>query len=547
MKIRVRYLSIVMAGVFGVLTAAHPALAVKRPKRVMIVVMDQMQPGYATLYNMQNVLWLQSHGVNFPKAYTGHMTAETVVSHNVMVSGLFPKHMGWSDEVFRDVNNLLGYGAGTIVTPGDFSLNQFLTLIQNAGYFKLGNYLHSKFPGTIVANVGEKSYQVESMAASSSDIAVRMGSRKSTPLPPLPGKWRGPAGLNVPTYISEPLGGRFYISSDSAYNAYSTNTTQPAWIYPEDGRYAPGNIPGHESGDNWVADATMAIMEHENWSGLWVTFSAIDKIGHMWGGGAVDTEANYHWDPTSIYDQVHMRFAAQNADAQLGKLLAKLQALGQFNETLIVLTADHGSTWGKNFYGVNELDASTNHNWYLGYSPTGPENGGGNPNLKPLEDLGNVAFSYNCNAITTWLTDFSWDKKVQAAQVVSALPGVIATYVKKNDHYILMSSSSKMTRAEHSWWIAHGQELVNTMAFSGAADVVGLLADSTSYGAYGDHGGAQEDGQRIPMAIYMPGMRHVTDKSAMRLVDIMPTVLKAMGILPKARMDGRAYDILLPR
>ena len=30
------------------------------------------------------------------------MAAETVISHNVITSGLFPKHMGWSNEVYRD-------------------------------------------------------------------------------------------------------------------------------------------------------------------------------------------------------------------------------------------------------------------------------------------------------------------------------------------------------------------------------------------------------------------------------------------------------------
>ncbi len=36
------------------------------------------------------------------------MASETVVSHNVMVSGQFPKHMGWSDEAFRNVDGLFG-------------------------------------------------------------------------------------------------------------------------------------------------------------------------------------------------------------------------------------------------------------------------------------------------------------------------------------------------------------------------------------------------------------------------------------------------------
>jgi hypothetical protein len=65
-----------------------------RPSRVLIVVMDQMRPGYVDQFDMDNVRRLQHRGVDYRRAYLGHMASETVVSHNVMVSGLYPKHMG---------------------------------------------------------------------------------------------------------------------------------------------------------------------------------------------------------------------------------------------------------------------------------------------------------------------------------------------------------------------------------------------------------------------------------------------------------------------
>ncbi len=97
------------------------AQAATKPTRVLIVVMDQMHPGYAQQYHMSNLLWLEHHGAWFPRAYVGDMASETVVSHNVMVSGLFPKHMGWSDEAFRDTTNVLGGGANGIYVTGDLS------------------------------------------------------------------------------------------------------------------------------------------------------------------------------------------------------------------------------------------------------------------------------------------------------------------------------------------------------------------------------------------------------------------------------------------
>ena len=43
------------------------------------------------------------------------------------------------------------------------------------------------------------------------------------------------------------------------------------------------------------------------------------------------------------------------------------------------------------------------------------------------------------------------------------------------------------------------------MAAADGPDVIGLLHDKTSYGVYGDHGGAQETVQRVPMVFWTTG------------------------------------------
>ena len=566
-----RGLLLVFLALLILLVAAGAAFA-KVPTRVMIVVIDQMRPEYAKQYDMTNVLWLQNHGVAFPNAYVGDMASETVVSHNVMVSGQFPKHMGWSDEAFRDVDNLFGFGPNKIVTSGDLGYADYVKLIQAAGnYPKLGDYLRAKFPGTIVANVGEKGYQVESMAAESSDYYVRMGSKKTPPgtaatpvpyIPGLPGSYRGPSG-NVPSYIKSPPPPqnpyRYYVSvgnsiaSELPADYYGTKVDKPAWLYPEDGRYVPSPYAANQSGDIWVADAAMAIMEKEPWSGMFVTLSAMDKVGHMWGGGSVDNLKNYTWDPSTMFNWVHMPFAAQNADAQLGRIIAKLKALGQFDDTLIVVTADHGVQDSTNgFYGTDEYDGANAGGWYAGTwsYPGAPDNTNPGPvSIKPLMDTGNVEFSYQSVAIETWLKDWSWAKKVAAAKVMGTLPGVIATYVKSkdSDRYVLQRSrtSTRMNMSEFAWWMQHGQELVNTMAFDGSADVVGLLKNRVSYAAYGDHGGAQMQVQRIPMIVSNPNLRRSVNCSGMRLADIMPTVLQHHGYPARGAVDGQAYNLPL--
>ena len=109
---------------------------------------------------------------------------------------------------------------------------------------------------------------------------------------------------------------------------YGTKTDKPAYLYPEDGRMVPGPYETNLGGDDWVADAAIKVIENEDWSALHLNFSGIDKIGHMWGGGNVDTLANYDWDPDSIMAQVHMPWIAKNADDQVGRLMKALKAEG---------------------------------------------------------------------------------------------------------------------------------------------------------------------------------------------------------------------------
>ena len=79
-----------------------------------------------------------------PKALVGHMAAETVISHSVITSGQLPKHMGWSNEVHRDVDGVLG-AAGDYYVTSSMSCSQFMALIEHGGYRRLPDYLDDRF------------------------------------------------------------------------------------------------------------------------------------------------------------------------------------------------------------------------------------------------------------------------------------------------------------------------------------------------------------------------------------------------------------------
>ena len=507
------------------------------PKRVLVLVLDQLRPDYVDTFDMRNVRALMRHGASFDNAYLGHMASETVISHNVITSGKLPRNMGWSDEAYRDVDNVLGGGAGAMWITGSLDRDQFNLLIANGGYPKLPDYLHGAYPGSKYIVVGQKAYAAHSSSGPTGDITVTFSSRNFDCDGDGANNWRGPTGLNVPSYISDPACGRYYIDSSTSMS-YGTATTPPAWMYPLDGnRFVPGFDPGHLGGDVWVADAAMDMMANEPWSGMLLTMGGIDKASHMWGG-ITDTG---EYPEGSEEEMAHLRFAARTADEQVGRVVDRLRELGQLDETLIVLTTDHGGQPSRRFHGVNDA-ARGDFNWYYGDTENGtylePS-----PSLAPLIATGNVRFSYQDSAIRTWLTDTSREAKREAAGAMATLPDVIASY-RLNDsgsRYRLDSVSwDAMSRSERRWWLRHGGEIVNTMAAPHAADVVGLLRDDTSYGVAGDHGGAQEAVQRIPIVFAGAGIGPWDSWAPMRSVDILPTILREMRLPLDAGLDGRA-------
>src|SRR3954451_15795350 len=348
-----------------------PTVVPKAPaaQRVLVVLFDQMLPQYADQFAMPNFRRLRGSGTNFSQAYLGYMASATVIAHNVITSGLQPRHMGYTDEAYRDTKNVFGKGRDAMHITGDLSLEDFATIEKNHGrrYPKLADYLHAARPGSKFITVGEKSYAVESATGASGDIAVRLSSRQSDvtsdyptgcrnlSIPGVPdnGAWRSPDGKNVPAYLTEPdpddptLCGRYFINSDKN-NDYGTKAAFPSWLYPSEGnRFWPGNDPDHLGGDTWVADAAIEMMHRENWSGMFVTMGAIDKAGHMWGAQA-DTARQ---DCSTLEGMTHVRCAAETADVQLGRLLDTVRKVDarRGGKTLVVLTADHGATFGKHF------------------------------------------------------------------------------------------------------------------------------------------------------------------------------------------------------
>ncbi len=514
------------------------------PSKVVVIVVDGLSREIVQKYQMRHVQALMRTGADAPKSYLGHLGAVTVVTHNVITTGALPKNQGWTDEGYRDVDGILAdqatNGTGMWLTS-NFGSEQMFPLQEAAGYPKLAEYLHAKRPGSTVVAISPKTYAAWGLGGADADRTITFSSRSfdcdgdAT----VDNTWRGPAGINVPAYLSAPTCGRYYVDSDSK-EKYDTGIS-PAWLYPLDkDRYTVGFDPEHEGGDVWAADAAIATMKNEsNWSGVFVTLPGVDKAAHMWGG--ID-------DPGGAVPMTHMRASADVADEQVGKILGHLRRTGELDDTLVVLTSDHGSVPGRDFHGV-DADGQGFYNWYYG-TMENDEYLDPQPALQPLVDTGNVAMTYSDSMVRAWLKDQSAAKVRQAVDVMARMPGVSAVWKRGADkrHFDLASKvrwDRMPSKAERAWFRSHAQELLDTTAAKHGADVIATLVDDTTYSVAGDHGGIQRRAQDVPIVFAGGGVGSRDLKAEVRSVDIMPTILKALRIKPTHRLDGRAYE--LPR
>ena len=82
------------------------------------------------------------------------------------------------------------------------------------------------------------------------------------------------------------------------------------------------------------------------------------------------------------------------------------------------------------------------------------------------------------------------------------------------------------------------QELVDTEGADYRPELIATLVDDTTYSVAGDHGGIGRGTKLIPIVFAGGGVSSRDTQAPVRSVDIMPMILRQMGIRPPT--DGRA-------
>jgi hypothetical protein len=464
------------------------------PDHLLVLVFDQMRPDYIDRFGLRNFQSLRASSRHYPEAYVGHLGSQTVVSHLVIPTGLLPKALPWQDDVMLDRAGTLGK-PGAAYETGRLTREQFWKLLAPLPSTRyVGNRIRQKHGGKIIA-VGEKNYAALMLGTPWADAIITLA--------PKSGECH-PTGVNVPDYVaSNP---RFTLDCRETYG------TGLSTIYALDGnRYVPGNDRGHEGGDVWTADAALEIMDREPWSGLFLTFGGIDKVAHMLGeqdGGGL----------RSVPSAYRLADVAKVADEQLGRLLDGLKQRNLFERTLIVVTADHGGQENRFYLGNNK---------YQSCCPLENSEAQVQPPywIEHLLQIGKLQASYQDTSVKIWLAERTGTNEKAVIAGMADISGMTEIYALRSStsgwlYERVFSRLDEQTPAFRAWAASHSAELMNTMASEGAPDLVGLLADGFGFGRIGDHGGAQESVQRIPMIIRVPGEEGTRRPEPLRLSDI---------------------------
>ncbi len=521
------------APVLKQLPVAQPS---HRPKRMMVLVFDQLRPDLIDRFDMKNFKRLRSEGISYPNAMVGHLSSVTVVSHPVITTGLFPKHLPWQDEFFLDTRGELGK-PNQFYSSLDLEPVQYQKLLEPTKAVSLLSRFSSLEKNSSENHsytLGQKQYAVMGLAAPLTGSVITLGGKLKNPL-----GWRPPFGIRVPSFFTEPFLGRFYLDCNPSYGSDTS-------LYPLDGnRFAPGQDPLHAGGDQWVSDGILHIFRNDpEWKSVFATFGSIDKILHILAEHQNETREGW-----AIENHLTLKETLKRADLALGDILNFLEEKKWLEETVILVTADHGGQANESFHGLTQPGLGTNYLFYA--------NAKNRKNIELPKSLAPIlknnwveAISHD-SGLRIWTKNLTHIQLSKLATEVSALPGVAEVYTlhktENRYHYVRTFRSPSLKGKELQWANENNADLVETMATQGAAQIVALLFDKHGYGFLGDHGGAQEWVQRIPLIVHSPNIApqfHGTElPNKARLVDVNPILSKIMGLSSPTELDGNSQGI----
>jgi predicted AlkP superfamily pyrophosphatase or phosphodiesterase len=512
---RILVLSIIFSLVTGIsiqntnpVTAA-PVIA----KYLVMIVIDGGRPDYLSLVPTPNIDALKLEGITYENSWVGQLNNDTPPGHTTISTGRFGRNngvigfgwrkerllpsnwdlqialskfvlnvirtTGWTDLGlwFQDnvIRNSVGQNFPT--TWQNVKAGVFTSFIRDSGATSIGAEYKKTYPGAKVAAIScDKWYAVAGLAADSADYTVFAD---SCGIPPIT-----------------------YSSLTKIKPAGMTEFPPPDYVI-NDATLVRDVLDICDT-DTWATDVALAMIRKTQPEILLLNLPATDDAGHESGG---------------INAPEVMGKVIDNVDRQIGRIINEYKQSNKYDETVFVILSDHGMT-----PVIRSVSQATLDRIYV--------------------DSGN----FGVYSSQVYLINPLQSREVAENIADSSIPGVLGAYYKilqMDNTYSYEPTRITKTKITGDLDKAY-RYLLSTFVSEKSPDIELITAENwhidfkTGGGKifYGNHDSTSWLQQNNLLMIAGPGViKGAVSESPARLVDVAPTVLTLLGILPD-KMDG---------
>jgi lipoprotein-anchoring transpeptidase ErfK/SrfK len=441
------------------------------PKYMVLMVLDGAEPDYLGVTSLPHVDALVQQGTEFTNAFSGILEAETPAGHATIATGSRPTN-----------NGILGFDWGTDNDRYSlFDPSQMTTveqIIQDSHAPTIAGLYKKKFPAArVIALSGHKYYAAAPLGGPNADAIMYY------------------EGDQQNHYVPAAVPGH----------------TPPQSVFSAPDVTFPTTTLKNGQEDKLTTNLALSAFKTMHPRIMLINFAEFDwPLGHLDGG---------------MLDRSAVTTDMKNFDADLARIEDAYRAAGILDQTLFVITADHGMMPITRFVPASVLDNA-------------------------LAKAGTTATDAAASSGEyVWLADPSKAETVAQNIVNTNDEGIETAYYLTSDggkpHYVA-PNRSQLTDSQE----AANQYLLSSLINGHQPQVVVVGKEGASFSDpksnwKADHGGPTWESEHLPLVIAGPGIRsgQVISQPA-QLEDIAPTVLKDMGVAPTGMQGSVLTDAL---
>lgn len=442
------------------------------PKYLVLLVLDGARPDYFGLTPLPHIDALRQSGTQFTQGMAGLLEAETPSGHAAIATGSRPDHNGILGFDWANDNDRY-----SLFSPD--RMGNLVQLMQDAHAPTIAGLYKQRYPSAkVVALSGHKYYAAAPLGGPQADAIMY---------------YQGdPQGRYVPVAVPG------HMPPASVLNA-------PGLVYPT--IHTKDGVENHLA--TKLALASVKVMHPRI---MMINYPEFDwPLGHVYGGNL---------DQTAVITDMQM------LDADLGSIEDAYRAAGILNQTLFVITADHGMMPINRWIPSGEITGAIAHA------------GTTTPNLaSSTGDYIWLADKSKAQTVAENILNIH-DVGIQSCYYLTTTNGI--------SHYVAAKGVSLSEAGERA-----NQYLLGALLNGREPSVVVFANEGASFSDpktnwKADHGGNSWQSQNMPLILSGPGIRAgVVTNAPAQLEDIAPTVLTDMGVKPTGMYGHVLTDALL--